>query len=175
MTAKSLGLSLAAAVVGASALWAGLAPAAGQSAGAPPGGSGVIGGHVWLDRCGPTAESCVPLGDGHARGNGLAQPGEPGLAAITVALLDRHCAGDPIALTVTDAEGAFAFEDLEPGVYCVTVDPRNLDNAVIAPGRWTAPLSGRLNAPASRLALLSAGAAVEVDFGRDTDWVWPLD
>ena len=66
--------------------------------------------------------------------------------------------------------------DLEPGTYCVTVDPQTAGNEAIAAGRWTTPLSGRLDTAASRIVLLGPGRIVtDVRFGRDVDWVWPLD
>ena len=50
-------------------------------------------------------------------GDGMQEPGEPGLAGWTIDLFDS--AGDLIATTVTDANGDYSFADLGPGTYTV--------------------------------------------------------
>ncbi len=173
MNVRKTVVGLIALIVAASALRAGLAPAAGLAAGDPSTRAAVIVGRVWLDLCRPAVGNCIPLSDGNARGDGRAQSGEPGLGAITVTLTAR-CEGAPVAQTTTNASGVFAFEGLEPGLYCVTVDPRGLGNESLAAGRWTAPLSARMGAPASRIVVAVAGRPVtDVVFGRDPDWIWP--
>ncbi len=175
MKLKNLGLSLIAAVVALSVFRAVSAPAVGQAAGAAAGGMATISGRVWLDRCPPTGERCIPLRGGQYRGDGFAQADEPGVSGVTVTLSAR-CEGEPIAQTTTDAAGAYTFAGLETGFYCVTVDPLDPLNAALAPGRWTAPLSARLAAPIHRWVLIGAGhTATGVDFGRDTDWTRPTD
>ena len=175
MKIKNLGLSLMAAVVALSVFRAVAVPAVGLAAGDAAGGAATISGRVWLDRCPPTGERCIPLLGGHFRGDGFAQAGEPGLSGVTVTLTAR-CEDEPIAQTITDATGAYAFTGLETGFFCVTIDPRDPLNAALAPGRWTAPLSARLDAPIDRWVLIGAGhTAAGVDFGRDTDWIWPTE
>src|SRR5262249_47585976 len=63
---------------------------------APGGGlGGNIGDRVWLD----------------ADGNGLQDPGEPGLADVPVDLLDGY--GGLVQWTTTDADGNYLFEGLQ--------------------------------------------------------------
>ncbi len=80
----------------------------------PSGGSGfvehgvapvaAIGSTVWID----------------SNQNGVPDPGEPGIAGVTVSLIDES--GAVIAQQVTDATGAYLFEGLLPGTYTVRVD-----------------------------------------------------
>lgn len=175
MNVKGIGLTLLGLALSGAALRVGLAPADGLTGGDSAQNSVTIVGRVWLDRCQPATAPCVPLGDGHKRGDGIAQSAEPGVGAVTVTLTER-CVGEPLAQTTTNTTGVFAFTDLEPGTYCVTVDPQTAGNEAIAAGRWTTPLSGRLETAASRIVLLGPGRTVtDVRFGRDVDWVWPLD
>ncbi len=60
-----------------------------------------------------------------ANGNGRQDRGEQGMAGVTVNLLDAD--GNMIALAITSANGSYAFEDLEVGVYYVSLElPDNL-------------------------------------------------
>ncbi len=71
--------------------------------------SGVVGDRVWND----------------ANGDGVQDPGEPGLAGVTVNLY----ASDGttwLAATVTDANGNYLFEGLADGTYVVKVEPATL-------------------------------------------------
>ncbi len=52
-----------------------------------------------------------------ANANGIQDPGEVGIAGVTVTLKDAL--GNPIATTVTDASGHYYFTDLDPGTYSV--------------------------------------------------------
>ena len=50
-------------------------------------------------------------------GNGVLDPGEPGLAGVTINL--QPSAGNPVT-TTTDTAGNFSFQDLTPGTYTVS-------------------------------------------------------
>jgi len=50
-------------------------------------------------------------------GNGLIDPGEPGIPGVTVALLDNG--GAVLATALTAADGSYSFTGLAPGVYAV--------------------------------------------------------
>lgn len=69
----------------------------------PPPLTGCIGNFVWND----------------LNGNGRQDAGEPGIAGVTVTLLDVN--GDVVDTTVTDANGFYLFEDLTLGEYSVEV------------------------------------------------------
>ncbi|MBL9143555.1 MAG: carboxypeptidase regulatory-like domain-containing protein [Verrucomicrobiaceae bacterium] len=49
--------------------------------------------------------------------DGTQDPGEPGIAGVTVTLLDS--AGSPVGTTVTDATGHYLFGSLQPGTYSI--------------------------------------------------------
>src|SRR5204863_5047269 len=66
---------------------------------------GSIGNRVWQD----------------SNGNGIQDPGEPGLAGVTVQLLAAD--GLVSATTTTDSTGAYNFANVPPGSYSVAVQP----------------------------------------------------
>lgn len=74
-------------------------------------------------------DNTTPAGIGNLvwndfNGNGVLEPGEPGLPGVTVHLLDAT--GQPVpgvAPTVTDADGAYSFSWIEPGQYYVVIEP----------------------------------------------------
>ncbi len=55
-------------------------------------------------------------------GNGLQDPGEPGIPNVLLTLTDTQ---GLTQTTITDEQGLYHFEHLFPGVYTVTVDARN--------------------------------------------------
>lgn len=71
-------------------------------------GTSAIGDRVWKDR----------------DGDGLQEPGEPGIEGVTVRLLDED--GTLIATTVTGADGEYLFEGLVGGTYTVEIDTSTL-------------------------------------------------
>ena len=68
----------------------------------PDGVDGSIGDFVWQD----------------SDGDGVHDPGEPGLPGVTIDL--STALGTPVATTLSDAQGAYAFTGLLPGDYVVT-------------------------------------------------------
>jgi len=60
-----------------------------------------VGNFVWFD----------------ADGDGFQDPNEVGISGVTVTLLDS--AGNVVATTVTDGNGGYLFDDVEPGTYSV--------------------------------------------------------
>ncbi|MEL6140971.1 MAG: SdrD B-like domain-containing protein, partial [Bacteroidota bacterium] len=68
-------------------------------------------------------DACAQLGDFvfvDTNGDGVQDPGEPGVANVTVDLKDAD--GNVIATTTTDGNGNYAFADLVPGEYSVQFD-----------------------------------------------------
>ncbi|UJS26611.1 IPTL-CTERM sorting domain-containing protein [Thiothrix winogradskyi] len=63
--------------------------------------AGALGDRVWVD----------------LNENGVQDAGEPGVAGVTVKLMDGN--GKDVALTTTDASGFYAFRDVVPGTYTV--------------------------------------------------------
>jgi len=64
-----------------------------------------ISGKVWIDR----------------NNDGVVDPGETGLANVTLTLTGTDLVGNPVSRdTVTDADGNYSFSDLPPGTYTVT-------------------------------------------------------
>ncbi len=72
-----------------------------------------IGSLVWIDR----------------DRDGVQDPGEPGVPGVWVTLYDEN--GEFVASMVTDANGAYLFEDLVPGTYTVRIDPDSLPDGLV--------------------------------------------
>ena len=66
-----------------------------------------------------------------ANQNGVQDPGEPGIAGITVTLLDEN--GDPVGTTTTNSTGHFAFSNLEPGDYALQFPTSLPSGGVLSP------------------------------------------
>ncbi|MFW6070495.1 MAG: SdrD B-like domain-containing protein [bacterium] len=112
----------------------------------PDAGSYVTG-VVWEDSCEAgedeetAPEGCVARAEGGFVGDGEYDVGEARIEGVTVALAEGACPADTVlTTTTTDAEGRFAFEELEAGSYCVFVDAASAENeALLMPGVWTWP------------------------------------
>jgi hypothetical protein len=128
-------------------------------------------GIVWQDEC-PVATGTVPSpipagcvlnswGTG-VWGDGIRQPGEDGIPDVTVLLGEGLCPSTGLASTVTDANGFYAFKDLEPGWYCISINAD--DNAALRKlGLWRRFMSGY--EWTYSINELHAGDAVSQDFG----------
>ena len=71
-----------------------------------PVGNGVITGRVYFDK--NINENCEPC--------------ECGLEKVQIRLYQDSCGGEEIAVTATDEDGNFTFENLAQGSYCVFSD-----------------------------------------------------
>ncbi|RMH25571.1 MAG: hypothetical protein D6692_10800, partial [Planctomycetota bacterium] len=80
------------------------------------GAAGSIGDLVWFDR----------------DGDGVQDPGEPGIPEVVVQLFDGS--GALVASTTTDAAGLYGFGDLSLGAYRVAVDPATLPSCCVCDG-----------------------------------------
>jgi hypothetical protein len=74
---------------------------------------GAIGDFVWLD----------------LDGNGIQDPGEPGIPDVTLILTNEG--GIQVGETQTGADGDYLFDELCPGTYTVTVDATTLPPSVV--------------------------------------------
>ena len=100
--------------------------------------------------------------------DGVRDPGEPGIAGVTVELF---LGGTSIGSRVTPGSGAYLFANLAPGSYEVRVDPATLPAGYVA----TTPGSNAGNTQTTTIA--SGEADLDVDFGYTApaivgDLVW---
>jgi protocatechuate 3,4-dioxygenase beta subunit len=109
----------------------------------PTAGTAVIGDFIWAD----------------ADGDGIQDPGEIGIAGVTVTLKDSD--GNSVATTVTGPDGRYYFTDVLPGSYTVEVTP---------PAGYTVTSGPESEgADISRTIVVNAGDVVtNVDFGYDS-------
>ncbi len=139
---------------------------------------GAITGRVWHDLCAVSGgeaglpaspgPGCVPAGDGGYTANGLLEPGEPGLAGISVALGLGACPVTAATSAQTDATGAYRFPDLPAGAYCVSVDSLFGGNSSLLPGEWSSPSGLGAAALAEQTVTLPQGIdLIDVNFGWD--------
>lgn len=147
--------------------------------GEPEAGTGRITGRIWHDQCvspgegqpvpDPAPEGCVADTSGiglHA--DGRLEPGEPGIAAVQVSLGLGTCPSVGLAEARTDATGAYDFENVPAGVYCVSVDPFGANADRLQPGQWTFPPGGDARGVAQVQVDLSEGElAADIFFGWD--------
>ncbi|HUF39669.1 MAG TPA: NBR1-Ig-like domain-containing protein, partial [Anaerolineales bacterium] len=110
--------------------------------------SGRIEGRVWHDLCAvaggeggePAVPSvgCIETEAGGYAADGVLTPDEPGIEGVEVQLLQPDCNGAVIGTIFTNADGAYAFDNLAAGPHCVLVDPlSNPNSSILIPGGWT--------------------------------------
>ncbi len=109
---------------------------------------GAIGSTVWLDE----------------NGDGVQDAGEAGIANIKVTLTGTDIYGAAVTLTTyTDANGGYAFADVLPGSYTVTVDHTTLPAGLAANPTYDEDGSG--TAHTSPVTLLPGQEHLTADFG----------
>lgn len=145
-----------------------------------------ISGRVWHDLCAVSggeggepavpSDGCVALDAGGFQANGVRETGEPGIEGIVLSLGEGACPADGLDQATTDASGNYAFDDLDPGTYCVTVDALTGGNeSILIPGDWTAP-PGDGSGIATLTVDTSAGTLSEdIDFGWDYQFLPAAD
>lgn len=144
-----------------------------------PAASGSISGVVWHDLCDAPGEGeappdtpptgCTPAEEGGFQADGVLAEGEPGIGGLTVRLGEGGCPAFGLASTTTDADGAYQFEGLQGGTYCVSVDASAEGNSdVLIPGQWTFP-AGAVTGPSAgqTVSIESSGVLDDVNFGWD--------
>jgi hypothetical protein len=106
--------------------------------------------------------------DGGMEANGVLDPGEVGIAGVTVRLGAGPCPAEGGWTDTTDANGYYTFSLLSAGTYCVSIDAMDDDNiTVLIPGSWTSPY--RWYGPGPIEIELSLG---EADIQRFNDFGW---
>lgn len=144
--------------------------------------SGSIGGLVWHDICLTTGstvaadatlpEGCVLESDGTTViADGILSEGEPGIPGVEVHMLISDCTaavpGEELIAT-TDESGAYRFDNLEAGSYCVFLDVADEANApVLEEGKLTFPTSNGIVTNSVTIELAAGEVLDDVNFGFD--------
>lgn len=142
-----------------------------------PAATGQILGVVWRDICDSVSWNgdfrSIPSGCGSVapatiQANGLLEPGEPGIAGISVDLGSGTCPATGLATTTTRADGTYTFAGLSAGTYCVSIDSLSVQNsAILIPGVWTNPLSTSGGRVFRTVGLTAGGISSANTFGWD--------
>lgn len=138
--------------------------------------TGAISGRVWHDVCAVVggeggeaavpSEGCVSNATGGFQADGVYQASEPGITGIQVSLGNGACPSAGFATATTDNSGFYSFTALEPGTYCVSVDPLVEPNlSLLVPGSWTYPPGDGTGETQVNVGAGQVSAAV--DFGWD--------
>ena len=127
------------------------------------GGTAIVGDRVWSD----------------FDGDGIQDPGEPGIGGATVELLDDT--GSVVTTVITSDDGAYLFTGVAPGEYQVRIAASNFSggNALDGYTVTTGPQSEGANT-SDPVTLLAGDVQTDVDFGYQnvastysiTDAVW---
>ncbi len=110
--------------------------------------TGTIGDTVWYDM----------------DGDGIRDPGEPGLANVNLTLvgdLDNDGQADDTLTTVTDADGNYHFDRLPAGTYVISVDTATLPAGM----RQTFDADGTATGNSSTVTIGDGGVDLDQDFG----------
>ncbi len=136
---------------------------------------GGIQGKVWHDLCAPPnhysgappppPEGCIDTGNGGMGANGILESGEPGIAGVVVYLGSGSCPSTGLSSVITNSSGNYAFNGLQPGAYCVTVEVTPNTNTLV-PGGFTYPTRGGSSA-SHNVNVPAGGTAGGKNFGWD--------
>ncbi len=141
-----------------------------ESAEATP-AAGTISGVVWHDSCAnidvensELPAGCVLTADNVFLADGILD-NEEGIAGVEVAIGEGTCpAADTLETMLSDEEGAFAFDELVPGDYCLFIDmTRTQNQGILGSGSWTVPA----DSPEIAVSLAAGEALADQNFGWD--------
>jgi hypothetical protein len=136
-----------------------------------------ISGRLWHDLCASPGEDqeipdelpegCIAAG-GKFQADGKYALNEPGIKGVIVSLGKGSCPSTGFADSSTNPEGVFTFINIEPGQYCVSVDPALPQNAqILNPGAWTSDLGAGSSLITQTVTLTSGNDVTEIAFGWD--------
>jgi hypothetical protein len=133
--------------------------------------AGTISGVVWHDSCAnidvensELPAGCVLTADNVFLADGILD-NEEGIAGVEVAIGEGTCpAADTLETMLSDEEGAFAFDELVPGDYCLFIDmTRTQNQGILGSGSWTVPA----DSPEIAVSLAAGEALADQNFGWD--------
>jgi hypothetical protein len=136
---------------------------------------GSISGVFWHDLCensspaGELPEGCVESASlGLYLANGILELGEPGIEGVEITLGEGVCPARGVAVAVTASQGEYHFFDVEPGVYCVSVNNPISHSAALEPGMWTYPKAdGGLGVGWFTVSVDAGENVQDINFGWD--------
>jgi hypothetical protein len=136
-----------------------------------------ITGRVWHDLCGLPSEGqqqpslppegCIEV-NGSYQADGIYDQTEPGIMGISVSLGLGNCPSVGLAESVTNEDGVYAFIGIDPGMYCVSVDPAQPKNSeILRPGKWTSNPNAGASVVSLSVSLEPEEEVSGIDFGWD--------
>ncbi len=145
--------------------------------------SATVFGQVWSDLCayhqGDPIPDPLPAGciqdDSGIHADAVKQPGEPGIAGVTVDIGPGPCPSAGLATAETDVNGYYHFDGLSAGDYCLRIDPAHgsPNEAILMPGQWTVIPSGHEGMTFRAISLTANQTLPGQDFGWDFDEALP--
>jgi hypothetical protein len=136
--------------------------------------SGSISGIIWLDNCQPDGSENPPAGcvaageEGQLQADGIFSPTEAGQGGVEVRLGEGACPAFGLATSSTDESGAYRFDGLIAGTYCISIDASGANAAALMTGAWTFPVDEGAGAVAQQSVTLAEASVLDgVNFGWD--------
>ncbi|MFT3665547.1 SdrD B-like domain-containing protein [Piscinibacter sp.] len=108
-----------------------------------------------------------------ADNDGVVDPGEGGIANVSIVLTGTDTDGNPVNITTTtDADGRYTFPDLRPGTYTVTepTQPPDTVDGITRPGTINGTPTGTATTPAqtpsaiSNIVITSGSTSIDNNF-----------
>ena len=134
---------------------------------------GSIEGTLWHDECLNSERDAVPEGcvgaiPGPYQADGILDPDEKGIPGGLVDLGAGACPSAGFRSVESDALGFYHFDQLLPGVYCVSVDRSSAVNAMKDPGIWTYPVNDSNTGAGMQTVVVGPNEQItSINFGWD--------
>ena len=137
-----------------------------------------LSGIVWHDLCAVgggedgvplyPSTGCIPV-EKSFRANGFMETGEPGVEGVLVRLGMGNCPTNGNVTTTTTQNGEYTFSEIQPGKYCISIEPLDPQNTnILVPGEWSSPAQAIGQSVASVTVDLMPGEDQRgIDFGWD--------